>query len=70
LLGYGSDPFALIWDSGKDEVIAGSPHPEESHRLASSFAEFIDDLFAPKSASDERAELWAATLRHLDTLAE
>jgi len=70
LLGYGSDPFALIWDSGQDEVIAGSPHPDESYRLASSFAEFIDELFTPRPASDELAELWGATLRHLDSLVE
>jgi hypothetical protein len=70
LLGYGSDHFSLIWDSLKDEVIAASPHPDESYPLAPSFATFVEELFTPKLADDELPELWVATLRHLDGLAQ
>ena len=70
LLAYDPDSFALLWDSEKDEVIQYKQDAQSHYPRGTPFAAFVKELFAPELAADELPDLWVATLRHLDGLAE
>ena len=70
LLGYDQDSFSLIWDSAKDELVQYKSDAQSDYPRGVPFAAFVEKLFVPELAPGELPDLWVATLRHLDGLAE